>query len=454
MVLRKHYRRLDRPPRNRYSAGMLTRVSLACQVLAFLIFTAVASAENWPQWRGPRSDGTSLEAGLPVEWSETANIAWKTALTGMGTSTPIIWGDHIFLTSQLGDGPSAGGTDFDKAREAKSAGNRKEVTFLVSAYVRADGKLLWEKSFAAANELPAVHIKHNLASPSCVTDGELVYAWFGNGLAVALDFDGALVWKRNLGEERAGFDVRWGHGSSPALYEDSLFLLVDHPGDSYLLSVDKRTGKDRWRADRGEEKRSYTTPFVVPGPDGDQIVINTNHGVEALRAVDGSALWRVGESNRVPVSTPVFHQGVIYSSRGHFSGPYLAVGVAGKGDVGESQLKWRVGTGAPYVGSLVYANGILFMATERGIASAVDAETGETLWKQRLGGVFTASPVVAAGKVYLFAEDGNAYVVAAPRKFELLAQNALGERVLASPAVSGGHMYIRSDQHLFAIAAD
>ena len=424
---------------------------MARSALTFLILTAVASAENWPQWRGPRSDGTSLEANLPVKWSETENIAWKTALTGMGTSTPIIWGDHIFLTSQLGDGPSAGGSDFDNAREAKSTGSRNGVTFLVSAYAREDGKLLWEKRFAAADELPAVHIKHNLASPSCVTDGELVYAWFGDGLAVALNFDGEFAWKRNLAEERAGFDVRWGHGSSPTLYEDSLLLLVDHPGGSYLLSVDKRTGKDRWTADRGVEKRSYTTPFVVPGPNGDQIVINTNHGVEALNAKDGSALWRVGESNRVPVSTPVFHQGVIYSSRGHFSGPYLAVGVGGKGDVSDSQLKWRVGTGAPYVGSLVYASGILFMATERGIASAVDAETGETLWKQRLGGVFTASPVVADGRVYLFAEDGNAYVVAATRQFELLAENAIGERVLASPAIASGRVYIRSDEHLFAI---
>ena len=177
-----------------------------------------------------------------------------------------------------------------------------------------------------------MHVKHNLASPSCVTDGERVYAWFATGLVLALNLDGELLWKRHLGQERSRFDVRWGHGSSPALYEGSLLLLVDHPGDSYLLAVDKQSGKDLWRADRGSEKRSYTTPFVIRREDGDQLVINTKDRIEAVDPTDGRLLWHVGQSNRVPIAMPIYHDGMLYSNRGYFSAPYLAVPVGGKRD--------------------------------------------------------------------------------------------------------------------------
>ena len=418
--------------------------------LVFLL-SLTAHADNWPQWRGPTGDGLSQEANVPVRWSATENVLWKTPLEGLGTSTPIVWEDRIFLTSQIGDGPSAGGQDFEEAQSAKSAGARSGVTFLVQAFARDNGGLLWEKRFQAEGALPEVHVKHNLASPSCVTDGELVYAWFGNGLALALSLDGALLWKRHLGQERSGFDVRWGHGSSPALYDNSLLLLVDHPGDGYLLAVDKQSGKDLWRADRGSEKRSYTTPFVIRREDGDQLIVNTKDRIEALDPANGRLLWHVGQSNRVPIAMPVYHDGVLYSNRGYFSAPYLAVRVDGKGDGTESKLKWRIPTGGPYVSSLVYDRGLLFMATERGIASAIDAETGQTVWKERLGGVFTASPVIANGKVYFIEESGKTYVVEAAHEFKVVSTNDIRERVLASPAISNGILFLRTDNHLFAV---
>jgi outer membrane protein assembly factor BamB len=259
------------------------------------------------------------------------------------------------------------------------------------------------------------------------------------------------LWKRHLGQERSRFDVRWGHGSSPALYDDSLLLLVDHPGDSYLLAVDKRSGKDLWRAGRGTEKRSYTTPFVIRREDGDQLTINTKDRLEALDPADGRVLWHVGESNRVPIAMPVYHDGVLYSNRGYFSAPYLAVRVDGEDDGSEPKLKWRIATGGPYVSSLVYHGGLLFMATERGIASAIDAETGQTVWKKRLGGVFTASPVIANGKVYFVEESGKTYVVEAAREYTLVSTNDIGQRTLASPAISNGIVFLRSDSHLFAV---
>ena len=168
--------------------------------LVFLL-SLTAHAGNWPQWRGPTGDGLSQEANVAVRWSATENVLWKTPLKGLGTSTPIVWEDRIFLTSQIGDGPSAGGQDFEETQSAKSAGSG--VTFLVQAFARDGGGLLWEKRFQAEDSLPEVHVKHNLASPSCVTDGERVYAWFGTGLAVALSLDGELLWKRSASRSRA-----------------------------------------------------------------------------------------------------------------------------------------------------------------------------------------------------------------------------------------------------------
>jgi outer membrane protein assembly factor BamB len=406
-----------------------------------------AFADNWPQWRGPTADGVSLEKGLPVKWSATENVLWKAPLRGLGTSTPVIWGDRVFLTAQTGDGPLAeGARDFENAAVIRKFGEQG-VRFFVQAFSKKDGALVWEKAFDAGSHLPEVHIKHNLSSPSCVTDGKLVYAWFGIGLVVALTLDGEEVWRRDLADDNSPFDIRWGHGSSPMLYENSLMLLVDHPGDSYLLAVDKATGKDLWKVDRDDANRSYTTPFLVKGDGGDLLIVNTTAGIEAVDAKTGKLLWSVGEENRVPVPTPVHHDGTLYSNRGYNSGPFMAVRLGGA----QPEVRWRVATGAPYVSSLVYANGLLFMATERGIASAVDAETGETVWKKRMEGVFSASPVVAEGRVYFAAESGVTYVVEAGREFNVITENDLQERTLASPAISDGVIFLRTDTHLVAI---
>ncbi|MBI1358524.1 MAG: PQQ-binding-like beta-propeller repeat protein [Acidobacteria bacterium] len=418
-------------------------------VVSLAVCLSAASAEDWPQWRGPTADGVSTEKGLPVRWSASENVAWKAPLEGWGTSTPIVWGDTVFVTTQVGDGPVAESNDFAGSKDAA----RQEVDgvrFLVKAFDRTTGKLRWEKSFPASASLPEVHRKHNLASPSCVTDGKLVYAWFGDGQLAALTPDGDLMWRRNLAEENSAFDVRWGHGSSPTIYGDSLLLLVDHPGHSYLLATDKATGKDLWKRDRGPDKRSYTTPFVVEREaGGDLLLVNTNTALEALSPTTGETLWQVGEENRVPVGTPVYHQGVVYVNRGYNSSPYLATRVEGA----EPNVLWRVGTGGPYVSSVVYAAGLLFMANERGIVSAVDAETGKPIWRERVGGVFSASPVVADGKVYMTDEEGKTFVIEAAREYRLIAENDLGERTLASPAIAGGMIFLRTDDHLWAIGA-
>ncbi len=417
--------------------------------LPYLLLAALSLwAGNWPQWRGPSADGVSDEKAVPVHWK----VLWKTPLAGLGTSTPIVWGDQIFLTTQSGDGPfEQRGRDFDNSVAQKKLGARDQVEFAVRSFSRADGRPLWEYRLAAEGPLPAVHMKHNLASPSCITDGELVYAWFGTGQVAALSLQGKLMWSRSLAKDYGPFEILWGHGSSPMLYKDTLILLCDHQGQAYLLAVEKKTGKTRWKADRGRDRRSYTTPFVVPGPKGDELIVNSSERVDALDPTTGELLWYAGEPNRVPVPTPVFHDGVIYVNRGYNSSPYLAVKTGGRGDVTKTHLVWRNPTGGPYVASLLYYQGLLYMANETGIAAGVDAANGKVLWRERLGGVFSASPVAADGKVYLINEQGEAFVLEAGREFKLLRKNQLGERTLASPAISGGRIYVRTDDHLIAV---
>ncbi|MDX1979417.1 MAG: PQQ-binding-like beta-propeller repeat protein, partial [Bryobacteraceae bacterium] len=380
------------------------------------------------------------------------NIAWRTPLKGLGTSTPIVYGDRIFLTSQLGDGPfEQRGRDFEDAAVAKKTGESGPVQFAVQAFSRQDGRPLWEHKFAAEGHVHPVHLKHNLASPSCVTDGEIVIAWFGTGQLVALTLEGKPLWKRHLGQEIAPFDILWGHGSSPMIHNGKVMLLVDHAPAAYLLAVDSRTGREVWKVNRGKQRRSYSTPFVVRANGRDQLVVNSDERMDVYDPANGELLWFVGEHIRVPIAMPVFHNGVIYSSRGYQSGPYFAVKPGGSGDVGKSHLAWEVKAGAPYVSSLLYYRGLLYMANERGVVSCVDAADGKTLWRERFGGVFSASPVGAGGRVYLVNEQGETFVLAAGRDLKILERNKLDERILASPAISGGRIYMRSDNHLLAI---
>jgi outer membrane protein assembly factor BamB len=296
-----------------------------------------------------------------------------------------------------------------------------------------------------------VHDKHNLASPSPITDGELVFAWFGTGQIVALDKAGKLVWRRHLGQEISPFTINWGHSSSPALFGDLLILLCDHEPASYLLAVDKRTGKERWKVDRGKGRSSYSTPLVVETGTGPELIVNSSERIDAYDPRTGAFLWHAGDANRFPIPSPVLHDGVLYASRGYRSGPYMAIRPGGRGDVSGSHVIWNVPTGAPYVSSIVQYNGLIYMATDNGILSIADAKTGSRVWQGRVEGVFSASPVAGDGKVYLLAESGETIVLRAGPGAEIIARNKIGERSLASMAISDGRLFIRTDEHLVAI---
>jgi outer membrane protein assembly factor BamB len=279
----------------------------------------------------------------------------------------------------------------------------------------------------------------------------MVYAWFGTGQIVALDMNGKVVWERHLGTEISPFNVIWGHSSSPTLYRDALILLCDHEPSSYLLAVDKRTGKELWRADRGKGRMSYSTPLVVDTPSGPELIVNSSERVDAYDPRNGTLLWYTGGTNRFPIPMPVFHNGVIYMSRGYRSSPYMAIRPGGRGDISKSHVLWESATGAPYISSLVFHEGLIYMATDVGAVTVVEAESGQRVSQQRVEGVFSASPVAADGKVYFVSENGETIVMQAGRTPTVLARNDLGERAIASPAISNGQIFIRTDDHVFAI---
>ena len=432
-----------------------------------LVFAARLAAEQWPQWRGPSSQGVSQDIRLPTTWSKTENVAWRVPLAGLGTSSPVVWGDRVFATSQIGNTPLAGGGGHPQlARDDRSLaalenpiGGRRleadrsgsEVSFVVEAFRTANGERLWQYRLKATGPLPEVHEKHNLATPTPLTDGERVYAWFGNGQLVAVDMEGRLVWSRHLGTEYSRFETQWGHGSSPTLHDGLLILLCDHLTDAYLLALDARTGKERWKIERGNGRVSHSTPLVVPAPQGHELIVNSSARIDAYDPATGRLLWYTGSERQTPIPSAVFHDGLIYLSRGYRNSDFMAIRPGGRGDVTKSHVVWGAASGASYVPSIVYYDGLLYMTNEVGVVTCADAKTGERVWRHRLNGVFFASPVAGDGKIYMASETGETYVLRAGRTPQVLAENDLGERFLASPAISGGRIFLRSDRTLFAV---
>jgi outer membrane protein assembly factor BamB len=377
-------------------------------------------------------------------------------------SSPVVWGDRVFVTSQLGNAPVAGGAPLlardDRSlaeRETAIGGRRaaaaKDVTLVVEAFRLSDGERLFQYRTPASGDLQESHEKHNLATPTPVTDGERVYAWFGTGQLVALDMQGKLVWSRHLAEDYGTFLNNWGHGSSPTLHGDLLILLCDHAPNAYLLALDKRTGKEAWRVGRGDERISHSTPVVVPGPRGEEMIVNSTERVDAYAPSNGELLWSLGEWRQTPIPTPVFHDGMIYMARGYRNSDILAIRPGGRGDVTASHVAWRMPNGGSYVPSILFYGGLLYMTNEVGVLTCADAEAGKVVWRQRLQGVFFASPVAGDGKVYMTSETGEVVVIEAGRSANVLARNNLGERLIASPAISQGRILFRSDRSLIAV---
>ena len=393
---------------------------------------------NWPQWRGPSLDGASGETGLPTKWSTADNVAWKLALPSRSGSTPIIWDDLIFLN--VADGEA----------------------LAVWAVDRATGSPRWKAPLGGGNTRMQ---KQNMSSPSPVTDGRRVFAVTGTGVIKSFDFSGKERWARDLQKEYGAFGLNWGYASSPLLHDNALFVQVLHgmktDDPSYVLRIDAETGRTVWRVERPtrairESPDAYTTPALLRYGGRTEIVISGGDCVTGHDPATGKELWRANGLNpennpwyRIVASPVVAADLVFVPSRER---PLLAIRAGGRGDVTDSHRVWSFDNG-PDVPTPATDGRRLFIVNDRGIMFCLDAGTGKTIWgPQRIApGTYSASPVLADGKLYVVSEDGLTTVVSAGDTFEVLAENALGEYTLSSPAISNGQIFIRTDQHLWAI---
>ncbi len=400
---------------------------------------AFAQAENWPQFRGPTRQGISTETGVPLEWSATSHVAWKTEIPGESWSSPIVWGDRVFLTTAM----VAGQVCRVLALDAKS------------------GRVLWNKEVFRQVPLKK-EARNSYATPTPATDGERVYACFGDGSFVALDFAGEVVWTNR----DYPFYSQHGLGTSPILHDGLLIMARDGSSDgddkslgwqkpwdrSFVLALDAKTGRERWKGMRGMSRIAHGVPNIWEHEGKAQVVSEAGDVVQGFDVATGERLWSSEVLGEGKVPSVVIGGGMVFTAGGAGGKDSIqAFRLGGKGDLKETNLVWAQRKGTPKIPSMLYAEPHLFAMSDSGVLSCLRADTGEPVWRERIGGNFTASPVMAEGRLYLFSDEGVTTVIEAGPQFKVLAQNSLGEKVQASPAISQGRIFIRTAGSLYCI---
>jgi outer membrane protein assembly factor BamB len=402
--------------------------------LVFILLLALAlpsstDAENWPGWRGPLRTGVTTDTGVPTTWSPTENVLWKSAVPGTGISNPVVWGDRVFLTSSDG---------------------RDQSELHIICFDRDTGRERWHQRMWGTSPT-LFYPKSGMASPSPITDGQRLWAFFGTGDVFCFDMEGGLLWQRALADEYGPFENRFAASSSPLLFEGTLILQCDHYGASYVIALDRLSGVNRWKSDRPEVWLSWSSPQLVPVEDRVELILCGSEKVDGYDPRSGQRLWTVRGSARECVPTPVFGHGMLFAASGP-NGTHIAIKPGGTGDVTDSHVVWRNDRSTPFVPSAIMLGDRYYVADDKGIASCIDALTGKLLWRKRMGGKFTASPIAADGKLFFTDETGGTIVLDARQaEYQELAHNQIGEDVYASPAISQGRLFVRTTKHLFCI---
>lgn len=410
-----------------------TRLARATAMLVTLAAT-VALGENWAGWRGPHRNAVSSEIDLAVKWSADEGVRWKTALPGAGISSPVIWGDRVFLTSS--DGP-------------------KQDELHVISLSRIDGRELWHARLWGTSPTRYHATKSSMASPTLVTDGQHVFAFFGTGDLFCLEMDGDLVWHRSLASEYGRFENRFSATSSPLLYKDLVIVQCDHYGDSYVAALEKSTGADRWKVDRPDEWLSWSSPQLVPRGNGDahELLLCGSLKLDAFDPASGEKLWTAGGMQQECIPTPVFGHGLIYAVSGP-GGKTMAIRPGGNGDISNTHVVWQNPRGVPFVPSAILVGDLYYLIDDDGIATCLDAHDGRRVWQKRLPGRYTASPIATRQHVYFCNEDGETIVIRAnTKRYSQVSRNPLDEPIFASPAISQGDVFIRTASHLVCIGS-
>lgn len=381
---------------------------------------------DWPEFRGPTAMGHSEERGLPMEWSETRNVRWKTAIPGRGWSSPAIQGDRIWLTTATEEGRSLRALCVD----------------------RNTGALLRNIEVFRLKSGGKSHTKNSLASPTPVLEGGRVYLHFGAFGTACLTEAGEIVWKTQLDYDNG----QHGPGGSPVIYDNLLIVSCDGQESQFVVALDKLTGKVRWKKFR-QGAQAYTTPLIVRLPAGDQIISPGAFRAIAYEPRTGKELWQVGYGDGFSnVPRPVYGNGLVYICTGFHQPELLAVRLDGRGDVTKSHVAWRLKRGVPLTPSPLLVGEEIYLISDNGIATCLDARTGAEHWRTRLGGNHSASPIFADGRIYFLSEEGESVVIEPGKQFKTLATNRLDGETLASMAVSNGSIFIRSQTHLYRLS--
>jgi outer membrane protein assembly factor BamB len=406
--------------------------------LLILFAATTARAEDWPTWRGPRLDGTSTEKNIPTRWSATENVAWKTEIPGIGHSSPIVSGDRVFVTSCV----------------------EKDEKRMLYCLERTGGKILWERT-VLTSPLEKKHKLNSFSSSTPATDGKHVWVSFldyPKMVVVCYDFDGKEVWRKWPGTLLSVH----GFCSSPVLHKDLLILNGDQdaPKDStgYLVALDKKTGEEKWRADRPNKTRSYCTPILIEAkgkPGVTQLVLSGSKCVTSYEADTGKLLWIIDGPTEQYVASLVFLDDLLFLTTGFPEFHLMGIRPDGEGNVTKTHVAWHHPKLSPkeasYVPSPIAHDGHFFVVSDRGLLTCLEAKTGKRLWMEQLGHHHSASPVLADGHFYFADDDGMMWVLKAGDKFEVTAKNSIGEECYASPAVSHGQLFIRGLNHLYCI---
>jgi outer membrane protein assembly factor BamB len=403
----------------------MSRIFIACWILSAL--GAPARGEDWPGWRGPRGDGTSLETTAPLHWTAEDNIHWKVEIPGSGHSSPVVWGNRVFLTTCL----------------------EKDGQRVLLCLDRRDGKILWQRTVLHA-VLEDKHKLNSYASSTAATDGQHVWVSFLQFPAMIVacyDMDGGLVWKKSPGT----FFSKHGFCSPPVLYKDMVILNGDQDAQGYLVALDKSTGGQRWRADRPNFTRSYCPPLIAQAAGRMQLVLTGSLCVASYDPDTGKQIWIIDGPTEQFVASMVFANNLFYLTAGYPTYHAMAIRPDGEGNVTKTHVHWHETKGAGYVPSPVAHGKQVFYVNDGGIGTCFDGLTGKRLWQERLGKHHSASPIAAAGRLYFVADDGMTYVVSASDSFKLLAKNPLNEDCYASPALAYGQLFIRTSGHLYCI---
>jgi outer membrane protein assembly factor BamB len=437
-------------------------------ILAFILLSVgitTAQAQNWPQFRGPGATGVTEGQAKPVKWdvSSSQNVRWKTRIPGLAHSSPVVWGNKVFVTTAVSSA-AKDETRFGLYGDVEPVKDDPQHAWKVFAIDKVTGKILWEQT--AFDGMPKVkrHPKSTHADSTPVTDGKYLIVNFGSAGLYAYDLNGKLLWKQDLGVLDSGWfydpDYQWEYGSSPTIYKDLVIVQADIQKNSFIAAYDIKTGKQVWKTPR-EEIPSWGSPTVYEGKLRAELITSGPKAVRSYDPATGKELWRLGPMSEITTPTPFVAHDLIFVTSGYAPiQPIYAIRPGGNGDLtlkdgkeSSEFIAWSKQRGGPYMPTPIVYGDLLYTCSNQGVLTAYNAKSGDRIYQERLGGTggaFTASPVASDGKIYFSSEDGDVFVVKAGPAYELLAKNPVGEVMMATPAISDNLVIVRTISHLFA----